>query len=98
MLYLEAASALDDREARIAAVAEKLETNFELIGVTAIEDKLQVRCNNLVLSVLLRLLMPPLMLPLLRRGRAWVVGFCDWYVSDCSCTSHRWLLCSLAYV
>ena len=43
VLYLEAASSLEDREARIAAVAEKLETNFELIGVTAIEDKLQAR-------------------------------------------------------
>jgi len=42
-VYLQAASSLEDREARIAAVAEKLETNFELIGVTAIEDKLQAR-------------------------------------------------------
>ena len=43
VVYLEAASSLEDREARIAAVAERLETNFELIGVTAIEDKLQAR-------------------------------------------------------
>ena len=50
VLYLEAASALDDREARIAAVAERLEMNFELIGVTAIEDKLQARRALALLS------------------------------------------------
>jgi len=38
-VYLQAASSLEDREARIAAVAEKLETNFELIGVTAIRGR-----------------------------------------------------------
>ena len=40
--YAAAAAALDDREARIGAVAEQLETQMELLGVTAIEDKLQV--------------------------------------------------------
>ena len=45
VLYLEPASSLDDRDKRIAAVAENLETNFELIGVTAIEDKLQARSD-----------------------------------------------------
>ena len=52
VLYMEAASALDDREARIAAVAEKLECGLELIGVTAIEDKLQVRCGLVCCSFL----------------------------------------------
>mmetsp|Transcript_7573 Transcript_7573/g.22355 ORF Transcript_7573/g.22355 Transcript_7573/m.22355 type:complete len:1298 (+) Transcript_7573:304-4197(+) len=39
--YEQAASSLDDREARIAAAAEQLEVQMELLGVTAIEDKLQ---------------------------------------------------------
>jgi phospholipid-translocating ATPase len=40
--YTQAASSLEEREARIAAVAEALEVDLELLGVTAIEDKLQV--------------------------------------------------------
>ena len=40
--YQKAASALDDREARIGAVADELEADMELLGLTAIEDKLQV--------------------------------------------------------
>ena len=36
-----AASSLENREARIAAEAEKIERDLELVGVTAIEDKLQ---------------------------------------------------------
>ena len=39
--YELAASSLADREARIAAEAEKIERGLELVGVTAIEDKLQ---------------------------------------------------------
>ncbi|KAK9839881.1 hypothetical protein WJX81_008363 [Elliptochloris bilobata] len=39
--YREAAGSLDDREARIAAVAERIERDLELVGITAIEDKLQ---------------------------------------------------------
>jgi len=39
--YELAASSLEDREARIAAVSEKIERDLELVGVTAIEDKLQ---------------------------------------------------------
>lgn len=39
--YEQAASNLDDREQRIAAVSEKIERDLELVGVTAIEDKLQ---------------------------------------------------------
>jgi len=42
-LYQRAASRLDDREAQVAAVAESLEQGMELMGVTAIEDKLQVQ-------------------------------------------------------
>lgn len=34
--------ALEDREARITAVAESVETDMELLGATAVEDKLQV--------------------------------------------------------
>lgn len=40
--YQTAAASLDDREMRIAAAAEQLEVQMELLGVTAIEDKLQV--------------------------------------------------------
>lgn len=36
-----AAASIEDRDQRIAAVAETIETDFELVGVTAIEDKLQ---------------------------------------------------------
>ena len=32
---------MDDREARIEAVADELERNLRLLGATAIEDKLQ---------------------------------------------------------
>ena len=40
--YTRAASSLEEREGRIASVAEQLEQGLELLGVTAIEDKLQV--------------------------------------------------------
>lgn len=39
--YQEAAASLEGREARIAAEARKVETDLQLVGVTAIEDKLQ---------------------------------------------------------
>ena len=39
--YQAAAASIDDRDQRIAAVAELIEMDFELIGATAIEDKLQ---------------------------------------------------------
>ncbi|KAK9806980.1 hypothetical protein WJX72_009386 [[Myrmecia] bisecta] len=39
--YQEAASSLEGREDKVAAVAEDLERDLELLGVTAIEDKLQ---------------------------------------------------------
>ena len=35
--------ALEDREQRMAAVSEKLELDLELLGATAVEDKLQVK-------------------------------------------------------
>lgn len=39
--YQAAAASLDGREARIAAEASKVERHLQLVGVTAIEDKLQ---------------------------------------------------------
>lgn len=39
--YQAAAASIDDRDQRLAAVAETIELDFELVGVTAIEDKLQ---------------------------------------------------------
>ena len=39
--YLQAATSLNDRQERIEAVAESIEQNLDLIGATAIEDKLQ---------------------------------------------------------
>lgn len=49
--YTQAASSLDERESRIAAVAEQLEVDLELLGVTAIEDKLQVCCPGHILRI-----------------------------------------------
>ncbi len=40
--YQEAAADLDNRDSRIAALAEEVEQELELVGATAIEDKLQV--------------------------------------------------------
>ncbi|CAH8478607.1 unnamed protein product [Dicrocoelium dendriticum] len=40
-LYYEASTALDNREERMEQVAELIETNLQLVGATAIEDKLQ---------------------------------------------------------
>lgn len=39
--YQEAAGDLEDRDARLAALYEEAELGLELVGVTAIEDKLQ---------------------------------------------------------
>ena len=39
--YQEAATAVGDREARLAAVGEALEGGLELLGATAVEDRLQ---------------------------------------------------------
>ncbi|CAD7701700.1 unnamed protein product [Ostreobium quekettii] len=39
--YQEAASSLDDRDAKILRVADVIERDLELVGITAIEDKLQ---------------------------------------------------------
>ncbi|CAK7202074.1 drs2 neo1 protein [Sporothrix eucalyptigena] len=40
--YLRAATSLEDRQERIEAAAEMIEQNLQLIGASAIEDKLQV--------------------------------------------------------
>jgi len=40
-IYLEATTSLDDRQNRIEAAGELIETKFDLAGATAIEDKLQ---------------------------------------------------------
>jgi phospholipid-transporting ATPase len=40
--YQEAATSLSDRAQKLEDVAELIETNMDLIGATAIEDKLQV--------------------------------------------------------
>lgn len=40
--YQEAASAFEDRDARLDALGAEVEAELELVGVTAIEDKLQV--------------------------------------------------------
>ncbi|KAF4029843.1 Pleckstrin homology domain-containing proteinoLip ATPase C [Phytophthora infestans] len=39
--YVAASTALEDREAKLDACAEMIEKNMQLLGVTAIEDKLQ---------------------------------------------------------
>lgn len=39
--YIEASTSLEDREAKLDACAELVERNMQLLGVTAIEDKLQ---------------------------------------------------------
>eukprot|EP00803_Ostreobium_quekettii_P002905 evm.model.scf_903.4 EVM.evm.TU.scf_903.4 scf_903:32108-44084(+) len=39
--YQKAASSLDDRDGKISRVADTIERDLELVGVTAIEDKLQ---------------------------------------------------------
>jgi magnesium-transporting ATPase (P-type) len=48
--FKEASTSLDRREERLKWVAEKVEKNLRLLGVTAIEDKLQevafLQCCN----------------------------------------------------
>lgn len=44
--YHAASVALEDREARIAEAAERIEADMELIGATAVEDKLQVGAQS----------------------------------------------------
>lgn len=39
--YDEASVAIQNREEKVTAVAEEIETDFQLIGATAIEDRLQ---------------------------------------------------------
>ena len=40
---MEAKTSLEDRDGKMAAVAELVEVKLRLLGCTAIEDKLQVR-------------------------------------------------------
>ena len=46
--YYKASTSLQDREAKIAEAAELIERNLQLIGATAIEDKLQEVCHKLI--------------------------------------------------
>ena len=39
--YTRACQSLQDREEKMAAIAEQIEVEFNLVGATAIEDKLQ---------------------------------------------------------
>ena len=39
--YQEASTSVGDRDARVAAVAEALESGLQLVGATAVEDRLQ---------------------------------------------------------
>jgi magnesium-transporting ATPase (P-type) len=46
--FKEASTSLEQREEKLKSVAEKVEKNLRLLGVTAIEDKLQeVRNMNM---------------------------------------------------
>lgn len=40
--YKQACASLDDRAGRVAAVCEQMERDLQLLGATAVEDKLQV--------------------------------------------------------
>lgn len=42
--YKEACGSLVDRAGRVAAVCEEMERDLVLLGATAVEDKLQVKC------------------------------------------------------
>lgn len=45
--YLTASMAIEDREAKMEALQEEVETNLEMIGATAVDDKLQDEVSNL---------------------------------------------------
>lgn len=49
--YESAQRALVDRDHALAAVAEKVETRLELLGATAIEDKLQVGVGDTIMRI-----------------------------------------------
>ncbi|CAK0817920.1 unnamed protein product [Prorocentrum cordatum] len=49
--YSQAQKALENREEKLAAVAEQLEVDLDILGVTAIEDKLQVGVQETIVSV-----------------------------------------------
>lgn len=48
----EAATSLSSREDRLGEIYEEIECEMSLIGVTAIEDKLQVRCISFIRKVI----------------------------------------------
>lgn len=48
--YQEAAASFEDRDGKMNALGVEIEQNLELIGVTAIEDKLQVGRGGRVLG------------------------------------------------
>eukprot|EP00931_Biecheleriopsis_adriatica_P049981 TRINITY_DN28922_c0_g1_i1.p1 TRINITY_DN28922_c0_g1~~TRINITY_DN28922_c0_g1_i1.p1 ORF type:complete len:1537 (-),score=281.76 TRINITY_DN28922_c0_g1_i1:177-4787(-) len=49
--YEAAQNSLEDRGAQLDAVAEKIEVNLQIVGVTAIEDKLQVGASETILAL-----------------------------------------------
>lgn len=49
--YSSAQAAMQDREGALAAVADKIEQRLEIVGVTAIEDKLQVGVPSTIVKI-----------------------------------------------
>lgn len=49
--YAKAQSSMEDREAALAAVAARIESSLEIVGVTAIEDKLQVGVQDAIVKI-----------------------------------------------
>merc|ERR1719359_1398165 len=49
--YNEAQVAIEDRDGKLMAVAEKIEAKLELTGATAIEDKLQVGVGETIVRI-----------------------------------------------
>ena len=49
--YLKAATAIKDKEKEINLVAEELEVEFDLLGATAIEDKLQEDVGDTIYDI-----------------------------------------------
>ncbi len=49
--YKQASQAMSKRDEKVAEVAEKLERDFELVGTTAIEDKLQEDVDKAIFAM-----------------------------------------------
>lgn len=49
--YAKAQSSMEDREAALAEVAARMESSLEIVGVTAIEDKLQVGVQDAIVKI-----------------------------------------------